>query len=180
MKMHGDTGSHEYRAWSRMKQRCYNIRGKPYQDYGGRGISVCVRWLHSYANFLADMGRCPAGLTLERKNSDGNYTPKNCKWATHSEQANNRRKHAHCKRGHLYTKENTYWPPSRLRRQCRACKKYIDTRKRGPELNRPRYGGAYWSAFYAQVAKSLQTKKLISTSRHAVYQSVNCSKQRVI
>ena len=84
--------SREYRAWGSMKARCFNPKATGYKNYGGRGITVCKRWLHSYANFLADMGRCPAGLTLERKNNDGNYTPKNCKWATRSEQMANRRK----------------------------------------------------------------------------------------
>src|ERR1035441_2523080 len=93
----GKRCSHEYKVWANMQQRCFNAKCGGYQNYGGRGITVCKRWA-AYTNFLADMGRCPAGLTLERKNNDGNYTPKNCKWATWIEQINNRRKPVYCKR----------------------------------------------------------------------------------
>lgn len=73
-----------------MKQRCCNPRNKQFADYGGRGIRVCKRW-DKFENFLADMGERPSSLSLDRKNNDGNYSKRNCRWATPTEQANNSR-----------------------------------------------------------------------------------------
>jgi hypothetical protein len=75
-----------YITWRNMINRCTNPAiGRGWQYYGGRGIIVCDRWM-SFENFLADMGSRPEGLTLDRLNSDSNYEPGNCRWATRSEQ----------------------------------------------------------------------------------------------
>jgi hypothetical protein len=89
--------SSEYGTWSQMKQRCLNPKDDKYPDYGGRGITVCARWLdakHGFENFLADMGKKPSPkkkFSIERSNNDGPYDPSNCVWATASEQMKNRR-----------------------------------------------------------------------------------------
>lgn len=89
---HGMTRSSEYATWKAMRDRCKNRRNRYWKDYGGRGIRVCKRWERSFLAFLTDMGPRPAGLTLERKDNDGSYTPRNCTWATRSQQNRNRRR----------------------------------------------------------------------------------------
>lgn len=91
-EFHGMSASRTYGKWSSMVSRCTNPNDPRWEDYGGRGITVCLRWRHSFLYFLADMGEAPEGLTLDRfPNNDGNYEPGNCRWATPSEQVANRR-----------------------------------------------------------------------------------------
>jgi hypothetical protein len=79
-----------YKAWAAMKTRCQKQTCREYPHYGGRGIKVCERW-QVFENFFADMGTAPDGLSLDRKNNNGDYEPSNCRWATKEQQQNNMR-----------------------------------------------------------------------------------------
>lgn len=79
----------EYKSWSGMLQRCTNPKSSRYDRYGGRGITVCERW-QRFENFLADMGERPPSHSLDRIDPQGNYEPKNCRWADDFTQQNNR------------------------------------------------------------------------------------------
>jgi len=81
-----------YVSWQEMKRRCTNPRRHNFANYGGRGIRVCAKWMQSFTEFLNDMGRRPGRFyTLDRIDVNGNYEPKNCRWATQKKQIANRR-----------------------------------------------------------------------------------------
>lgn len=81
-----------YSAWRAMKSRCYNEDNISFHNYGGRGVTVCDRWLNDFGAFLADMGERPGReWSLDRIDPNGNYEPGNCRWLTWPDQCNNKR-----------------------------------------------------------------------------------------
>ncbi|WP_155418730.1 hypothetical protein [Pseudomonas fluorescens] len=95
-KRNSDSAPHKvkknplYKTWSSMRARCENPNDIEYANYGGRGIQVCDRWA-DFLSFIEDMGDRPAGMTLDRRDVNGNYEKDNCRWATGSEQCRNKR-----------------------------------------------------------------------------------------
>ena len=90
-----------YKSYSVMLSRCLNPKATHYENYGGRGITVCAQWQYSFQHFLDDMGERPEGTTLDRIDPNGNYEPSNCRWADWKQQNNNKRNSVVVTIGHL-------------------------------------------------------------------------------
>lgn len=88
--IHGMKGTKIYRCWENMKKRCLNKNSPDYHNYGGRGITICKKWM-DFKNFFADMKFSPTNKSLDRIDNNGNYELNNCKWSTQKEQCNNKR-----------------------------------------------------------------------------------------
>ncbi len=118
----------EYKTWAGMKLRCTYPATNGYHNYGGRGITICQRWLDSFEDFLADMGQKPTPEhTIDRIDVNGNYEPGNCRWATWPEQASENRRVKPAK-----PCSNCSIPSKPLRKgRCHACNEYL--RRNGKE-----------------------------------------------
>ena len=95
-----------YKTWTSIKERCFCITDKRYENYGKRGVSMAAEWYYDFWKFVLDMGHRPEGMSIERVNNSGHYTPDNCIWADKSVQVANRRK----RKGRVVTVNGILFP----------------------------------------------------------------------
>lgn len=128
-RTHGMSKTPIYAVWNSMKQRCGNPRVNVYRYYGGRGIRVCKLW-HDFEVFYADMwATYRPGLVLDRRNNDGHYVRRNCRWVTRLESMRNmgpRTLLTHCRKDHKFTPANEKMVNGR--RTCRICVRARDVK----------------------------------------------------
>lgn len=124
---HGMSNTPEYYAWQNMKDRCFNKRNKQWNDYGGRGITVCDDWVASFLVFYNHMGPRPDGHSLDRVDVNGNYEPSNCRWATQNEQVLNTRRKDSCG----VIKRGTKWRVVLIRNKIRYNVGHFDSYEEG-------------------------------------------------
>lgn len=136
MRRHGKTRTPEYYSWCAMLARCYNTHLPHYGNYGGRGISVCQRWVNSFEAFIEDMGMKPSRThSIGRIDNNGDYSPDNCRWETQYQQARNTR------RNRLLT-------------------------YKGRTMCLTDWAGMFginWGTFYSRVAKGMSTEEALET-----------------
>jgi len=125
-RKHGMVKSPEYKSWAHIIDRCTNSNNGSYDNYGGRGITICSEWRHDFEAFYAHVGPKPVGsYSIDRINNNRGYEPGNVRWATPLQQANNKRRQKArtvCIAGHVFTPDNTYVQPSNGHRQCKTCR----------------------------------------------------------
>lgn len=139
---HGMAYSDENKVWCGIKTRCFNPNRKDWKNYGGRGISMCERWLHNFEAFFEDMGRRPSkNHSIERKDNSGDYTPENCIWTTSYVQGQNKRNNCKLTVGGI-TKKLKEWSKQTgigfTTLQQRICKGWTPEEVVGVPLNRHR------------------------------------------
>ena len=119
---HGHSKTKDYKIYHGMISRCYNQNNVSYENYGGRGVIVCDRWLGSdgFKNFMNDMGACPDGMSIDRVDVNGVYEPVNCRWATGSVQSFNRR----ISKRNTSGRQNVFWEGRRDRWIVKVTKDY--------------------------------------------------------
>lgn len=104
---HGLRNAPEYENWHNMKQRCLNPNFHGYSNYGGRGITICQRWIESFTNFYEDMGKRPSPThSIDRIDNNKGYTPENCRWADKKTQIVNRRMNKNNTTGYRGVRKN--------------------------------------------------------------------------
>ena len=125
---HGHSRSPEYDAWHNIKERCYNKDNIAFANYGGRGITMCDRWLECLNSFINDVGKRPSPKhSIDRIDTNGNYEPSNIRWTTREVQARNTRVRKDSISGH----KGVYFDKTRNKWVC-----YIFINKKHKEIGR--------------------------------------------